>query len=136
MNITEGGLRVYSLSPLEVCFLFFLHQAADVVSQLPAQCHASPAMMASPSGAVSQNKCFLPHVTFDNDILSQNELIQRGIDRIQVEPYSQLHTVPSGKRAIVTVPLYYIKWHPMAPVFRCPFRIMEADWSSAVCSLL
>lgn len=136
-HITERGLGVYSLSPLVVvCFLGFPQQAADVVSQLPAQCHTSAAVMDSPSGTISQNKWFLPCVTFDNSILSQKELLQRGVDRIRVEPYSQLHTVHSGKRAIVTVPLYYIKWHPMAPVFRCPFTIMEADWSSADCSLL
>lgn len=60
----RGGMRVYSLSPLQFAILCFIFVVEDVTSQLPASVawyHAPPpTIMDFPFGSVSPNKLFHP----------------------------------------------------------------------------
>lgn len=63
----EQVLKVYSLAPLLIGALCFMFTIEDVVPELPASeayCHASPAIMDSPSGTIRQNKLFPKSLLF------------------------------------------------------------------------
>lgn len=63
----EQDFKVYSLAPLLIGFLCFMFTIGDVVPDLPASdayCHASPAIMDSPSGTIRQNKLFPKSLLF------------------------------------------------------------------------